>query len=149
MKPKAITTYKVTHTNLERFLNKKYGIEFDFKKATGRAYPDCVEYVVTGKLSDPLGVRHQIARARKGRCSRNAAILLNLLCADGFIPAGKYVVKVERVIDYQGWYLKLLEQYGVDSPECLEFQNTHSQVKPWCEMVDRSARQYLETISLN
>lgn len=122
MQLESMTTYFVNQTDLESFLNEKYRMEFDFIRATGRAYPDCVEYIVNGKLSDTECVRKRIARARKGQWSQDVSFLLNLLCSDGHIPVGKYVVRVEKVKEYKDWYMKLIEKYGLDFEELSQFR---------------------------
>ena len=147
MQMQSITTYKVKHLDLEEFIHAKYGMEFDYIKATGRAYPDCVEYLVSGKLIDTESVRNQIAKVRQGRWVPNVALLLNLLCFDEHIRPGKYVVVVQRITDLQDWYLKLLENYGVDSEECRHFRDQYhkTQIRSWFERVDRNVRRFYES----
>ena len=50
------------------------------------------EFIVTGILPDTPNIWQQVDSIRRGQRERNLGLILNLLCKDGFIPVGKYVI---------------------------------------------------------
>ena len=135
MKALVSWTYHVKHTDLEKEINDIYGMEFDFRRATGFAHPDCPEYIVTGLLIASDSVRAQIKRIRAGKWYSNVGFLLNLLCAEGHLRKGKYVIKVQPEMDRKQIYLDLIASHGVHSEICSDYRLKHTELKGWFEMI--------------
>ena len=64
----------------------------DFLLAAGATPGMCPEYLVNPALPPALSAGQEADRIRQGRRSRNVALLLNVLCLDGYIPAGRYTI---------------------------------------------------------
>ena len=85
--------FRVHYRRLEEYLAKVYRMEgFDFMVASG-AVPGLVpEYMVSPTLPPSEDARRRADAIRAGRRNRNVALILNVLCLDGFIPPGKYII---------------------------------------------------------
>lgn len=85
--------FRVHYRRLEEYLAAVYRIEgFDFLLASG-AVPGLVpEYAVSPTLPPSEDARRRADAIRAGRRTRDVALILNVLCLDGFIPAGKYII---------------------------------------------------------
>ncbi len=84
--------FRVHYRRLEEYLATVYRMEcFDFLMASGAAPGLVPEYVVRPKLPPSSDSERQADVIRAGRRTRNVALILNVLCLDGFIPPGKYI----------------------------------------------------------
>jgi hypothetical protein len=85
--------FRVRYRRLEEYLVNVYGMEgFDFLLASG-AIPGLVpEYAVRPTLPPSEDARRRADAIRAGRRTRDVFLILNVLCLDGFIPAGKYII---------------------------------------------------------
>ena len=50
------------------------------------------EYAVSPVLPPALDAARQAEAIRAGRRTQNVSLILNVLCIDGYIPAGKYII---------------------------------------------------------
>jgi len=85
--------FRVHYRRLEEYLAAVYRMEgFDFLLASG-AVPGLVpEYAVSPTLPLSEDARRRADAIRAGRRTRDVALILNVLCLDGYIPAGKYII---------------------------------------------------------
>ena len=85
--------YRVKQRHLEAFLAMVYRMDgFDFLLAAGTTPGMCPEYLVNPALPPALTAQQEADRIRQGRRTRNVGLILNVLCLDGFIPAGRYLI---------------------------------------------------------
>ena len=85
--------YRVKQRHLEAYLAKVYRMDdFDFLLAAGATPGMCPEYLVSPALPPACGAQQEADRIRRGHRSRNVALILNVLCLDGYIPAGRYTI---------------------------------------------------------
>jgi hypothetical protein len=85
--------FRVHYRRLEEYLAKVYRMEgFDFLLASG-AVPGLIpEYAVSPTLPPAQDAHDRADAIRSGRRTRDVALILNVLCRDGFIPAGRYII---------------------------------------------------------
>lgn len=129
-----LAVFRVHYENLEQYIEKVYGFDFDFLMATGGAQGICPDYIVDGRLPETSGWIQQAAELRSGRRTRNVVLILAILCQDGYIPRGKYTVNTHAVPNLIGTYTGILNR--VDDPndkECLLFKSIHSSDKKFLE----------------
>jgi len=90
-----IPVFRVKRPKLEAYIAAVYRFEFDFLLATGQIAGQCVEYNVTGRLESQTWKQ----RAHELRCGvriKNVQLILDVLAADGFIPAGRYIIDTHQ-----------------------------------------------------
>jgi len=122
--------FRVKSADLEDYLHEVFRTrDFKFLFAAGVAQGECPEYVVQPALPASHAYVHQANDIRAGRRSRNVALILNVLCLDGFIPAGKYIIDTHpqpRAIDvYTSMVKARLAAHDLDclrNPACLAFK---------------------------
>ena len=67
-------------------------------------------------------------RIRRGHRTRNVGLILNVLCMDGYIPAGRYIIDTHPEPPPGQVYRALLLKTGDSNhPECLAFNREHRQ----------------------
>jgi hypothetical protein len=121
--------FRVHYRRLEEYLEKVYRMEgFDFLLASG-AVPGLVpEYVVSPTLPPSEDARRRADAIRAGRRSRDVGLMLNVLCLDGYIPAGKYIIDTRPEPAPIDQYRALLRKTGNPlSAECVAFRDAHRQ----------------------
>jgi hypothetical protein len=119
--------YRVHYTALEEYLVKVYQMrEYDFLVAAGCVPGTVPQYEVRGELPPAWDGAAQANRIRAGQRTRNVALILNVLCIDGFIPAGTYIIDTKPRPAPIELYRRLL--YKTRDPhhaECVQFRQTH------------------------
>jgi hypothetical protein len=121
--------FRVRYRRLEDYLARVYRMEgFDFLLASG-AVPGLVpEYAVSPTLPASEDARRRADAIRTGRRTRDVALILNVLCLDGFIPAGKYLIDTRPEMPPIEHYKALLRKSGIPlSAECIAFRDAHRQ----------------------
>jgi hypothetical protein len=84
---------RVLAKDLEAYLRKVYRTrDCDVRAITGARGAMTPEFVVDGILGDVNNLGQQIFDIRQGYRIRNLRLALNLLCKDGFIPKGIYII---------------------------------------------------------
>lgn len=118
---------RVHHRRLEEFVATVYRMEsFDFLFATGFTPGLAPEYIVDGRLPTTWNIQQQVEQIRRGGRTRNIALLLNLLAADGFIPCGRYVIDTKPEPPAIHVYTAILRKTkNPDSAECRAFKAAH------------------------
>lgn len=121
--------FRVHYRRLEEYLEKVYRMEgFDFLLASG-AVPGLVpEYAVSRTLPPSEDARRRADAIRTGRRTQNVGLILNVLCLDGFIPAGKYIIDTRPETQPIEHYKALLRKTGNPlSADCIAFRDAHRQ----------------------
>jgi hypothetical protein len=115
---------RVHYMDLQAYLAKVYRMQgYDILKATGATNGMFPEYLVTGRMPDARNIGQQVDNIRRGRRTRQLALILDVLCRDGFIPPGKYVIDTTLPPDPYLVYTKLIgEHQDPNHPECVEFR---------------------------
>jgi hypothetical protein len=119
--------FRVHHADLEAYLRTVYRIQdFDFFRATGLAPGIVPEYLVTGELPPAWESKNKAETIRHGRRVGDVAFILNVLCLDGFIPAGRYQIDTKPRPQSIDVYRDLLKKHGNPSAgECSRFRAEH------------------------
>lgn len=119
--------FRVHYRRLEEYLVQVYRMEgFDFLVASG-ACPGLVpEYAVSPTLPPSADAQRQADAIRAGRRTRSVSLILNVLCLDGYIPAGKYIIDTRPEPSPIEQYRALLRKTGTpESEECGAFRQSH------------------------
>lgn len=119
--------FRVHYRRLEQYLAKVYRMEeFDFLLAAG-AVPGLVpEYAVNGALPPSDDARRRADAIRAGRRTRDVPLILNVLCLDGLIPAGKYIIDTRpETPPIEHYKLLLRKTSNPLSAECIAFRDAH------------------------
>ncbi len=119
--------FRVHYRRLEEYVARVYRMEgFDFLTASG-ACPGLVpEYAVSPTLPPSSDAQRQADAIRTGRRTRNVSLILNVLCVDGYIPAGKYIIDTRPEPPSIDQYRALLRRTGTpESEECRAFRRAH------------------------
>jgi hypothetical protein len=119
--------FRVHYRRLEEYLAKVYRMEgFDFLLASGMAPGLVPEYAASPTLPLSADARRRADAIRTGRRTRDVPLILNVLCLDGLIPAGKYIVDTRPEPTILDQYRSLLRKTGTpESEECRAFRRTH------------------------
>ena len=129
--------YRVKQRHLEDYLAKVYRMgDFDFSMAAGITPGVCPEYRVTPVLPPAPNAQKDADRIRSGRHSGNVSLILNVLCLDGYIPAGRYTIDTHAEPPASEVYRSLLMK--TEDPahaDCVAFRRTHCQDKLFTRQV--------------
>ena len=143
--------YRVRQRHLEAYLATVYRMDdFDFLMAAGATPGMGVEYAVSPTLP-PAGTAVEDAdRIRRGRRTRNVGLILNVLCIDGYIPAGKYIIDTRPEPPPAQVYRALLEKTGNPThPECMAFKREHRQNRTFTQLAAQMDKTILESQPAN
>lgn len=140
---------RVHYQDLEAYLAKVYRMNgYNVLMATGATNGLCPEFRVTGRLPPAHNIQQQVNSIRRGRRTRNLGMILNVLCMDGFIPVGKYVIDTHKKPDPIATYTNLLnETRDPDHPECVAFRKKHAKDREFqkrADTLERLARAFKE-----
>lgn len=126
--PMAITLVcRVHFRTLEAYLNKVYRMrDYDARLASGATGDMAPEYIVTGAFPPAANMGQQVNNIRRGRRTRDLGLILNVLCVDGFIPIGKYVIDISENPHPIHRYAELLnENHDPLSPGCMDMKEQY------------------------
>ena len=151
-KPKLPATqlpiYRVHYRALELFLDKVYRMrDYDFRRATGAQTGMAPEYHVQAALPQAWNAPEQANRIRCGQRTSSVALILNVLCIDGFIPAGTYIIDMREKTAPINTYRALLEKKRDPSdPECVRFREAHPDAtfRKQAAMLDSAVLEWLK-----
>jgi hypothetical protein len=119
--------FRVRYYDLEAYLARVYGMDgFDFLLATAAVAGLCPEYIVQNALPPAQDALERANRIRAGQWTKNVNLILNVLCIDGFIPAGHYIIDTHKQPDPIDAYKALLHR-TLDPlhPDCIQFKSRH------------------------
>jgi hypothetical protein len=119
--------FRVHYADLEKYLETVYKMrDFSFFRATGFAPGLIPEYAVTGELPPAWESKNKAERIRHGQRTSDMLLILNVLCLDGFIPAGRYMVDTKPRRPAIDVYQALLEKHrDPQARECVQFRERH------------------------
>jgi hypothetical protein len=119
--------YRVRSEAISKYLALVYKMrDFDFCRATGCVPGIVPEYRVTGELPPSWDSPRKAERIRNGQRTSDVALILNVLCLDGFIPAGLYVIDTKPETPRIDIYRVLLKKHRDPShAECTAFRDKH------------------------
>jgi len=141
------THYRVHYLALERHLALVYRLRgFSVLRATGAGPGLYPEYLVREAV--PVDSQQEAAQIRRGCHSHDLGLILTMLCADGYIPAGACVIDTERPRSPLDAY-KLLLQHTLDPlhPDCVALKERHRKnqfFNKQARIVDRSLMEWLK-----
>jgi len=120
---------------------------FDLLLASG-AVPGLIpEYAVSPTLSPAQDAHDRADAIRAGRRTRDVALILNALCIDGFIPAGRYIIDTRPEPSLIDQYRALLRQTGTpESEECIAFRDAHRQDRAFTRLAAQIDRAVLNAL---
>jgi hypothetical protein len=117
---------------------------YDVSLNTGAIGGMTPEFIVTGVMPDTPNIWQQIDNIRRGR-GRNLGLILDLLCKDGFIPAGKYVIDMTMGPDPLDQYRAALHRTSDPLDiECMTLKKTHRTDKSFVKQVAILDKRVLE-----
>lgn len=140
--------FRVHYRRLEEYLEKVYRMErFDFLLASG-AVPGLVpEYAVSPALPPSEDARRRADAIRAGRRTRDVPLILNVLCLDGLIPAGKYIIDTRPEPPPFDQYRTLLRRTGTpESEECRAYRDAHQSDKTFIRLAAEIDTQVLAVL---
>ena len=119
--------FRVHYRRLEEYLARVYRMEgFDFLLASGAAPGLVPEYAVRPILPPAEDAQRRADAIRTGRRTRDVPLIFTVLCLDGLIPAGKYIIDTRPEPAIIDQYRSVLRQTGTpDSEECRAFRHAH------------------------
>jgi hypothetical protein len=129
--------FRVHYRRLEEYLAKVYRTEgFDFLLASGAAPGLVPEYAVSPTLPPSEDARKRADAIRAGRRTQNVGLILNVLCIDGFIPAGTYIIDTRPETPPIERYKALLQKTcNPLSAECVAFRDAHRHHRAFTRIV--------------
>lgn len=141
-----VPVFRVYYKDLEEFISKVYGFEFDFLLAMGMKQEGIgCDFQIDGIIPNTDSIRRQVDQIRYGRRSKNVQLLLDLCVQDGYMPAGKYSIDTRPTVDPVQYYRQILSETGnPDDPKCAAFRSyvkrERPDVLPTLEILDNYAR---------
>ncbi len=116
--------YRVHFKVLEAYIAKVLKIKgYDIRKVTGARGAMSPEYSVMGLLSNTNNISQQVFDVRCGKRIRNLGLILAVLCLDGFIQPGIYVIDMTENGDPVEDYRKALnDSHDILDPLCLKIK---------------------------
>lgn len=119
--------FRVHYLDLQAYLAKVLRMDdYDLLRATGITHGLFPEYLVTGLMPPASNIGQQTDNIRRGRRTRDLGLVLNVLCLDGFIPRGKYVIDTTVVPVPIIVYTSLMNRHlNPNHPECVAFKKKH------------------------
>ena len=137
---------RVHFRDLQKYLEKIFKIrDYDVQRNTGARASMTPEFDVTGILPDTPNIWQQVDNIRRGRSERNLGLILNLLCKDGFIPAGKYIIVMTPEAAPLDEYRDALHQSGdPSSAECIAIKRANQKDRNFTKQVAMLDRRLIE-----
>lgn len=116
--------FRVHYKAMEAFLANVYRMDdFDFLRAAGVTHGVVPEYRVTGEMPLSWDSQNRAEQVRRGRRTKDILLILNVLCHDGFIEAGSYLIDTAKPVPPIQQYRELLKQTGNPlDPKCVKFR---------------------------
>jgi len=137
---------RVHYLDLQSYLTKVYRFrDYDILKTLGVSHGECPEFLVTGRLPAASNIDQQIDNIKRGRRTRNLSLILNLLCKEGFIIAGLYVIDTRKAREPINEYADLLSKHeDPEHQECMAFRKKHRDqtFKRQADQLDQLAREF-------
>ncbi len=140
-------TCRVRSQDLQDYLATVFKMRgYDIRQVTGARADMSPEFVVTGILPDTPNMWQRIDNIRRGRKEHDLNLILNLLCRDGFIPTGKYVIDMTPNPHPIDAYRHALHQTSDPlCAECMKIKEANKSDKNFVKqttMLDKKVAEY-------
>lgn len=129
-----IPVCRVHFEDLQEYLLKVFKMDIDIMQVLGLTHGMFPEYTVTGQMPQASNARQQADNVRRGMRCRNLSLILNVLCCDGFIPAGRYILDTTAGVSLIDQYRELVQR--TEDPlhtECVKFKSKHRKDRVFME----------------
>lgn len=148
---KQLVQYVVHYSDLEDYLYKVYRMHFNFHQAIGLKKGVLLyEVLVKPSLPDGWGMERVADRIRLGSYTRSIEYIMNVLCIDGFIPEGSYVIdtraRASAIIEYRS--LIYTTENPLD-PRCIAFKDKHRRDHDFTKAAERLDKAVMEWLKNN
>jgi len=144
---KTTLTCRVHFLDLQEYLAVVFRIQnYDIRFNTGSRAEMTPEFIVTGILPNTPNIEQQIENIRHGYKEHNLGLIMNLLCKDGFIPVGKYIIDMHESANPLDKYRDAL--YRTNNPfgvECMEIKAANKKDRGFIKqatMLDKRVMEY-------
>lgn len=141
-----VPVYRIHYEDLQEYLLKVFRMEIDVLAALRIPNGMFPEIIVTGRMPPAWNARQQADNIRRGRPCRNLGLILDVLCLDGFIPAGKYILDTharQKPIDR---YRETLQRVGDPlHQDCLALKEKYHgdrQFRQQAQLMDKAVLAY-------
>jgi hypothetical protein len=127
--------FRVHYRKLEDYLCRIFRFDgFDFLRASG-AVPGLVPEYQIGPDLPPSGDAAGRAESVRNGKRTHVPLMLTVLCRDGYIPAGKYLIDTRPETPPIETYKALLRQTGTpESNECRDFRAAYRHDKAFTRL---------------
>ena len=118
--------YRVKQRHLEAYLARSTG--WTTSTSCWRPGPRraCARNTSSARRCRQPANAQEADRIRRGHRTRNVALILNVLCIDGYIPAGQYIIDTHPEPPPGQVYRALLIETGdPNDPRCVAFKREH------------------------
>jgi hypothetical protein len=132
LKVTQLPVFRVYYKDLEQFVSKVFGFEFDYLLSMGMKEEGIgCEFDLDGVVPATDSIKRQVDQIRLGRRSKNVTLLLNLCVEDGYMPAGKYSIDTRPTVDPVEYYRTILSETGDPEHEkCIAFKRYVHRLRP-------------------
>lgn len=143
-------TCRVHFKDLEAYLKIVYKMyDYDVKRYTGARGDMTPEFDVTGVFPKTPNIWQRTDNIRRGRKTPALGLILNVLCVDGFIPAGKYVIDMTSGPDpIEVYRTALNESFDPLDMACVKIKEANRRDKDFmhqAKALDRRAIDFKKT----
>ena len=131
---------------LEAYIAKVLKIKgYDVRNATGARGAMTPEFAVTGVLPPANNMPQQVYDIRCGFGTRNLGLILDILCLDGFIQPGIYVIDMTEEGNPIEEYRKVLnDSHDLLDPRCLKIKEKNRGDKNFAKRVKTLDEQLMK-----
>jgi hypothetical protein len=134
----SIPVFRVKYRTLQAYLKEVFRMEINLMKVLGLTPGMAPVYTVQDVKPDAINYAQQCDNIRRGYPSKSLAMILYVLCHDGFIPPGQYILDTTRPESRLERYRELVEETGDPLHEkCKAYRNQF-------KLVDREFYQQTE-----
>lgn len=139
---------RVHYLDLQAYVAKVYRLrDYDILKSLGVVHGVYPEFLVTGRMPSIANIDQQIENIKRGRRTRNLGLILDLLCKEGFIIAGKYVIDTKKAREPINEYTDLLGKHeDPEHQECVAFRKKQRDptFRRQADQLDQLAKEFQE-----
>lgn len=122
-----LPVYIIHYRDLEVYLQTVFKMDgYQVKLATGARGDMTPEFNVTGCLPTVTNLCQLVDNIRRGRHTRNLGLILDILCQDGFIMVGKYIINMTEIPSQIEKYTEMLNRsQDCSHPMCIAIKEAN------------------------
>jgi len=137
---------RVHYRDLERYIGLVFKIKnYDVRQATGARGAMTPEFAVTGVLPPANNISQQVFDIRRGFGTRKLGLILDVLCMDGFINPGIYVIDMAKdEMPIEEYRKALNESHDLLDPRCLKIKEANRGNKDFARQVRALDQQIMK-----